>query len=232
MYSADLAYIHDSGFGTFAKRAAPELIRLLRAHDITSGRIVEVGSGSGILARCLVGAGYDVVGIDRSREMIALAREKAPKATFRVGSLTRAPIPRCRAVIAVGEVLSYVSASLRPFFTRASNALAPGGLLIFDFMESAEHRTYERKIAEGRDWALISHAEVDAARTTLTRRMTVLRKVDGKYRRTRETHHIRLRSCAEIREMLESLEFSVTVRHSYGRYRLLPGDVAVIATKQ
>jgi len=231
MYSADLAYIHDAGFGDFAKRAAPELIRLLRAHHITSGRIVEIGSGSGILARRLVDAGYDVVGIDRSRDMVALARAKAPKARFRVGSLTRTSIPRCHAAIAIGEVVSYVSASLRPFFTRVYTALAPGGLFIFDFLESAEHRTYERKSAEGREWAMISHAEVDAARRTLTRRMTLLRKVGGKYRRSHETHRVRLRSGTEVRGMLEALGFSVTLRHSYGRYRLLPGDVAVIAKK-
>ena len=232
MYSEDLAYIHDAGFGDFAKRAAPELIRVLRTQHITSGRIVEMGSGSGILARRLTDAGYEVIGIDRSPDMIGIARAKAPDATFRVGSLTRAAIPRCRAVIAIGEVVSYVSASLRPFFARVFDALASGGLFVFDFLESAEQRTYQRKSAEGRDWALISHAEVDAAGTTLTRRMTLLRKVDGKYRRTHETHHVRLRSCAEIRGALEALGFSVTVRHSYGRYRLLPGDVAVIAKKQ
>ena len=231
MYSADLAYIHDAGFGDFATRAAPEVIRILRRHRITSGRVVEVGAGSGILARRLVEAGYDVIGIDRSRDMIALARAKAPEATFRVGTLTRAPIPRCEAVVAIGEIVSYVSANLRPFFARVHRALAPGGLLVFDFLESAERRTFDKKSFEGRDWALIVRAEADAEQGTLTRRMTLLRRVGGKYRRTQETHVVRLRSCAEIRAQLEALGFSVTVRRSYGRYRLLPGDVAVIARK-
>jgi len=231
MYAADLAYIHDAGFGDFARNAAPEVIRVLRSHGIKSGRIVEVGSGSGILARALVDAGYEVVGIDRSRDMIKLARANSPEATFRQGSLTRTKIPRCRAVVAIGEIVSYVSASLRPFFTRVHDALEPGGLLVFDFIESAERRTLAGKSFEGPDWAMIVRADADASARTLTRRMTLLRNVGGRYRRTHETHRLRLRSCQEIRALLETVGFSVTLRRSYGRHRLLPGDIAVIARK-
>ena len=43
LYATDLAYIHHAGFGDFARRAAPELIRILRAHGIRNGFIVEAG---------------------------------------------------------------------------------------------------------------------------------------------------------------------------------------------
>jgi len=231
LYSTDFAYVHDAGFGDFAKRTAPELIRLLRAHGIKDGRIVEIGSGTGILARRLIDAGYDVIGIDRSRDMIRLARAKAPDAIFRLGSLTRAKIPRCDAAIAIGEVVSYVSASPRPFFTRVHDALEPGGLFIFDFMESAKGRTYAGKSFGGRDWELIVRAEVDAAGRTLTRRMTLLRNVGGKYRRSRETHRVTIRSRHEVKAALEAAGFSVAMSRAYGRYRLLRGDVAVVARK-
>jgi SAM-dependent methyltransferase len=232
MYAADLAYVHDAGFGDLARRAAPELIRILRAHGIRKGRIVEIGSGSGILARRLVDAGYDVIGFDRSADMIKLARKKAPKASFRLASLTRATIPRCVAVVATGEVVSYVSASLRPFFRRVYEALEPGGLLIFDFMESAKRRTFAGKSFGGRDWAMIVRADVDAASRILTRRMTILRKAGTTYRRTRETHHVQLRSRTEMTDALEAAGFKVRMSRSYGRYRLLPGDVAVVAQKK
>lgn len=231
MYSADLAYIHDAGFGDFARKAAPQVIRILRKHGIRSGRIVEVGSGSGILARSLIDAGYDVIGIDRSPDMIKLARAKAPEATFRRGSLTRTKIPRCDAVIAIGEVVSYVSSSLHPFFVRVYDALERGGVFIFDFMESAERRTYANKSFEGTDWAIILRAAVEDEGRTLTRRMTLLRNVGGKYRRRHETHRVRLRTCQEVREALEDVGFKVTLRRAYGRYRLMPGDAAIIARK-
>jgi len=62
LYSTDLACIHDAGFNQFSERAAPEIARILRRHGIrpsvTSNkatRIVEVGCGSGTLARHLAG---------------------------------------------------------------------------------------------------------------------------------------------------------------------------------
>src|SRR5262245_45464241 len=232
MYSADFAYVHDSGFGGFARRAGPELLRILRAHGIKSGRIVEIGSGSGILAERLTNAGYDVTGIDRSPDMIELARAKAPDATFRLGSLTRSRIPRCAAAIAIGEVVSYVSASLRPFFARVHDALPRGGIFIFDFMESTKGRAYACKSFSGPDWELILRAEVSGAGRTLTRRMTLLRNVNGKYRRTRETHRVTIRSRREVRAALEEAGFSVGMSQSYGRFRLLRGDVAVVASKE
>ena len=232
MYSTDLAYIHDAGFGDLAERAAPELIRLLRAGGLRSGRVVDVGCGSGILARHLVDAGYDVIGIDRSPAMIRLARARVPEGRFRVASLLSARVPPCVAVTAIGEVVSYVSANLRPFFRRVHAALEPGGLFIFDFMESAERRTYRTKSFDGPDWALVSHADVDAAGRTLTRRMTMFRKVGKEYRRSQEAHRVRIRNRQEIAGALKDAGFSVRVGRSYGRYRLLPGDVAVIAQKK
>jgi SAM-dependent methyltransferase len=232
MYSADFAYVHDTGFGGFARGAGPELIRILRAHGIKDGRIVEIGSGSGILARRLTGAGYDVTGIDRSPDMIEIAREKAPRATFRRGSLTRSRIPRCSAAIAIGEVVSYVSVSLRPFFVRVHAALEPAGLLIFDFMESTQGRAYAGKSFSGRDWAMIFRAELSDKGRTLTRKMTLLRNVDGKYRRSREIHRVTIRSRDEIKDALEDAGFSVEMSRSYGRFRLLRGDVAVVARKR
>jgi len=232
MYSADFAYVHDTGFGGFARGAGPQLIRILRAHGIKTGRIVEIGSGSGILARRLTDAGFDVTGIDRSADMIKLAREKAPHATFRRGSLTRSKIPHCSAAIAIGEVVSYVSSSLHPFFVRVHAALGPAGLLIFDFMESTKGRAYAGKSFSGPDWEMIFRAEVTDGGRTLTRRMTLLRNVGGKYRRSRETHQVTIRSRAEVKEALADAGFSVEMSRSYGRFRLLRGDVAVVAQKR
>lgn len=101
------------------------------------GRLVEVGCGSGSLARHLVDAGYNVVGFDISRAMIRLAREKVPEAKFRVASLTEARMPRCDAVVAIGEVVTYVPArgrrtgpppALRRFFSRVHEWCRPSGL--------------------------------------------------------------------------------------------------------
>src|ERR1039458_9908001 len=94
-YDRDLAYIHDTGFTGFARKAAPGLLRLLRQNCVLGGRVVDAGCGSGVWARELSERGYDVLGIDISAHMIRLARRQAPAAKFQVGSCE--PICRCRA---------------------------------------------------------------------------------------------------------------------------------------
>jgi len=163
--------------------------------------------------------------------MLRIARARVPEATFHAASLTRATIPPCDAVVAIGEVVSYVPTSLGAFFRRVHDALEPGGVFIFDFMESAERRTYAARIFGGSDWHMILRADLDAAGRTLTRRLTMFRKVGKEYRRSRETHRVTLRSRQDVRKMLVSAGFTVKMRCSYGGYRLLPGDVTVVARR-
>ena len=236
-YSPDLAYVHDQGFTTFAHRAAPELIRILRRHGIRSGLIVDVGCGSAPLARPLLDAGYRVLGIDRSPSMIRLARASVPDATFRVASLTTARLPRCAAVIALNEIVSYVAdpagrlTGLSRFFAHVYDALPPGGLLMFDFMASAEGRTYAGKSRAGADWAVVVRSTRGPQPRMLTRHITTFRKAGGEYRKTRETHRITIYDPEAVRAALRRRGFEVAIRRSYGRVRLLPGDVAIVARK-
>lgn len=49
----------------------------LAAHGITGGILADLGCGTGDLTLMLTQAGYDVIGIDRSEEMLSVLREKA-----------------------------------------------------------------------------------------------------------------------------------------------------------
>jgi 2-polyprenyl-3-methyl-5-hydroxy-6-metoxy-1,4-benzoquinol methylase len=245
VFATDLAYIHDAGFGGFAEGAAPEITRILREHGIRARagaavRIVEVGCGSGTLARHLAAAGYEVVGYDVSPAMVRLARAKAPDATFRVRSLTDLRVPACAAIVAIGEVINYVPArasgsdlppALCGFFERAHEALGPDGLLVFDFIESATHRTYQARTKGGQGWAIAAHAEVESGGRILTRRLVTIRRVGRQYRRSQETHHVRLYERRAVARALADAGFTVRMSRCYGRHRLMAGDVAVIATK-
>ena len=96
-YKDDLAYIHDVGFGSFARGATPGLLEILRRRGLTQGLVVDLGCGSGIWARALVDAGYDVLGIDISAAMIEMARRRVPEGDFRPGSFLQATLPPCEA---------------------------------------------------------------------------------------------------------------------------------------
>jgi SAM-dependent methyltransferase len=234
MYAADLAHIHHTAFGGFADAVAPEVRRILKRAGIVRGRIVEIGCGSGRLARRLSAAGYDVRGFDISPAMVRLARTVAPRARFGVGSLTRIRIPRCDAVIALGEVVTYAPgglAALSRFFTRVHDALPPGGLLIFDFMESAAGRTYAPKTLIGDGWTMTVAATFDSKTRVLRRRIIIVRRAGRASRRSRETHRVRIYGRREIRTALARAGFTATMRRSFGSHRLLRGDVAVVARR-
>jgi SAM-dependent methyltransferase len=130
-YDQDLAYIHDVGFGGFAQRAAPAVLQMLRASGIRRGLVVDLGCGSGLWARALVDAGYDVLGVDLSAAMIAIARKRVPEARFVRGSLLERALPRCVAVTAIGECVNYLfdsnndSRALAGLFARVWSVLEP-----------------------------------------------------------------------------------------------------------
>lgn len=205
-YGEDLAYIHDAGFGGFALGAAPGILAVLRENGIGDGLVVEMGCGSEIFVRKLIEAGYRVLGIDISEAMIDLAQERAPEAEFRVAPLFEAEIPPCAAVTSIGECLNYLldptndERTLARLFRRVYDALDPGGVFIFDFLEPGQlaPNTPTKSCTEGEDWVVLVEKEEDPERETLTRRITTFRKTGEHYCRTNETHRLRLYKAPDV----------------------------------
>lgn len=58
-------------------------------HFIKPGsHVLDVGCGTGLVARSLVDGGLEVTGIDISKKMIDLAKHRVPEATFEIGDMT------------------------------------------------------------------------------------------------------------------------------------------------
>jgi len=238
-YRADLAFIHDAGFGSVASAAATELIERLRASGITGGHIVDLGCGSGITARALTAAGYDVTGFDISPAMLKLARQLAPRARFRQASFLAAELPACVAVAAVGEIFNYLfdrrhsDTRLWRFFRRAHAALQPGGLFLFDVAAPgrAGPRGQRRNFTTAADWACLYAAAEDRRRRTLTREITSFRRVGRHFRRDHEVHRLRLYRPAEVLSHLRAAGFRARTLRGYGPLQFPPGWVGFVARK-
>lgn len=237
-YQQDLAYIHHHGFGEFARKAAPGLLRLLRRRKITGGLIVDLGCGSGIWARALTDAGYEVLGVDISSAMIQLARRNAPPGKFRTGSFFKTKLPLCNAVTALGEVLNYQfdrhnQSELIQFFVRVYVALRPGGVFIFDIAEPGYVRgaNPQRTYAEGEDWAILLEKETERKCQTLTRTMTIFRRVGKLYRRSEEVHRVQLYRGSAIVKALRRVGFKVKLLRGYGDLRFRKTVVGVLAAR-
>lgn len=238
-YQEDLAFIHDVGYGEFARTAAPGILDIFARHKIHNGLVVDLGCGSGLWAEQLIKQGYDVLGIDISEAMIQLARRRAPQAEFRVASLFQADIPPCKAVTSLGECISYLfdtgndNRTLRQLFRRIYTALAPGGVFIFDVMEPGElgRATTARSFSEGDDWITVVEKHEDRRQQTLTRRITTFRKVGDLYRRADEIHRVRLYDAATMAAELRGVGFRVRTTRRYGSYALHKARVAFVARK-
>lgn len=225
-YGPDLAYIHHAGFSEFAEAAAPGVLEILWRRDLRDGLVVELGCGSGILARELTRAGFDVLGFDASPAMIALARTTAPDARFEVGTFDAVAIPPCNAIVAMGEVLNYGTFDgLRTLIERANTRL-----LLFDIAERGAYPPYDEVRVEGDDWSVIAIKESDG--THLTRRILTFRANGDTMRRTEEVHRLELYDRDAMTTLLREHGYRVRVRRSYGTRRLPRGHAVYTCTRR
>jgi SAM-dependent methyltransferase len=239
-YGEDLAHVHDAGFGELAAAGAKHLLHQFAKEGTSSGLVVDLGCGSGIASEIVAEAGFDVVGIDRSPEMIELARGRAPQAEFRVGSFIDAELPTgVTGIIAIGEVLNYIfderngPGALAKVFERVYASLRPGGVFLFDVSGAGRVgadpvRTWRARA----DWAVLSEAVEDPGRGTLTRHIVTFRQADGDgYRRTEEIHELRLYGPNAVLASLAGAGLRSTTMRGYEDQEFSPGHRAYLARR-
>ena len=136
-YRPDLAWVHHVGHGQNAEHAATGVLALLHGARLPPGaRVLDVGCGSGLLARRLSDAGFEVIGVDASPAMIDLARAHAPAARFEVLALPTARardapggLPAADAVVSTGHVLNHRDGpeTIAAALGQLADALRPAG---------------------------------------------------------------------------------------------------------
>jgi SAM-dependent methyltransferase len=189
-YRADLAAIHDEGYGLIAREAGARLLRELARRRVGAGLIVDLGCGSGALAEIVSEAGFDVYGVDISAAMIDIARRRAPRAQFVCAPLLGAAIPPCIAVTATGECLNYLFdprstvSELSHLFQRIFAALDPGGVLLFDMLSPDRRKALPaQRFAITEEWATLVEVDQQTEPGLLERRITTFRRDGPVYRR-------------------------------------------------
>jgi SAM-dependent methyltransferase len=236
-YRPDLARVHDLGFASWSLGAAPFLLRALREHGIDRGLVIDLGCGSGQWAEKLQKAGYDVLGIDASPAMVALAAKRVPKGRFVRASYLDAKLPQCVAVTALGEVFNYAfdpragTRGLARILGNVHRALAPGGLLVFDFATPGRGAGGPTRHRAGKGWEIVSETSEDERARILTRRITTFRRAGRLYRRSVEVHQLRLYDPADVRTALRRAGFRARLLRGYGTERFPKAYAGFLARK-
>jgi SAM-dependent methyltransferase len=239
-YQEDLAWVHDVGFGHLAERAAPGILALLRSAGLgRSAEVLDVGCGSGRLARALTEEGYSVLGLDASPPMVELARRHVPAARFEVRSLPTGEagaLPDADAVVSTGHVLNYLDSldDIALALGELAAAVRPGGLLALDLMTERFARAHERcggHVRVEKDWAVVTH-DTRPGPFRLHRRITTFRRVDDGWRRQDEHHRNVTCEAAEAAAILRACGLSVEQRASFGEEPTLDGLAVLVGVRR
>lgn len=106
------------------------------AAGLEAVRIADIGAGTGLLCSLLAGQGYDVVGVEPERTMLALAerQEHAASVAWLHGTAERLPSGWADLVLMTGHVAQYFldGAAWAAAAEQAARALRPGGRLAFE----------------------------------------------------------------------------------------------------
>jgi SAM-dependent methyltransferase len=214
---------------------------LARIHDAP---VLELGAGTGRVAVRLAAAGFRVVGVDASADMLARAREnlRAASVSEKRLELVQAPMTD----FALGELFGLVviaantfqhlltTAEQRACLACAARHLVPGGVFAMSIRSPASVSWEDagapaplmldwtrRDPASGDTVMKIVAAQPDPA--SMTRRLTYIYDriaADGALRRVLFETDLRYSTQAEVELLLQ--EAGLRVTHVYGDYDLAP----------
>lgn len=193
---------------------ADRVTGLLREHGITDGLILELGCGTGTFTELLAKAGYDMIGVDNSAEMLEVAAEKREASGADILYLLQDMrefelYGTVRAVVSVCDSMNYLTceADLKKVFSLVNNYLDPGGLFLFDM--KTEH--YFRDImgdgifADNRPEGsfLWDNSWYDQEKINEYDLTLFVRRQGSLYEKRQETHVQRAYDISEIKTLLE-----------------------------
>ena len=188
---------------------------LLREYGIEDGLVLDLGCGTGTMTELLAEAGYDMIGIDQTEEMLEEALEKKEASghdilylcqdmrEFELYGTVRAIVCVCDSmnyILEEEEILDILSAA-------AYNYLDYDGLFIFDLNTEYKYREIlgEQTIAENREeGSFIWENYYDEAQRINEYQLTLfVKEKEDLYRKFEETHYQRAYSLDTVRNLVE-----------------------------
>lgn len=195
---------------------------ILKEYGIKDGILLDLGCGTGRMTRIMAMAGYDMIGIDASMEMLEMARQQECVETdknilYLLQDMREFELyGTVRAVYSACDCFNYIleEDDLLTVFQLVNNYLDPGGLFIFDVNTPFKYEQLlaENTFAENREegsfiWENYYDRESKINEYDLT---IFIKDIQGeKFNRFYEVHYQRCYELSCIRQLLEkaNLEF-------------------------
>ena len=189
------------------------LTGLLKEQGIAGGLLLDLGCGTGSLTELLADAGYDMIGVDNSEEMLELAMEK--KETSGKDILYLCQDMRefelygtVAAVVSICDCMNYIlePEDLTEVFRLVNNYLDPGGVFIFDMNTEYKYREImgDNTIAEDRDDSsfIWDNQYEEEERINIYDLSIFVREEGNLFRKYHETHYQRAYTLEDMKHAI------------------------------
>ena len=173
---------------------------------------VELGCGTGTMTEMLAARGFDMIGMDASEAMLAVAMDKKLKNKSQTLYLCQDMreidlYGSAQAFICVFDSLNYLlsEADLLKTVRRINTFLQPGGLFIFDFNTIAEYESIGNATyaADKGDFAYVWENFFYADKSIKEIELTLfIKDDDGRFSRHHESHFQRGYNLSQIKRLL------------------------------
>jgi len=172
----------------------PKLLKLLPKGQLNL-RVLDIGCGNGFMASRVAEKGFEVIGIDSSRDGIIIAEKSYPNVNFKIASAYDELIDLVGEVdiVIVADVIEHLY-SPKTLMRNINSVLKPGGMLII----STPYHGYIKNLA-----------------------LSVFNKWDYHHTVNWEGGHIKFFSEKTLRELLQEFGFCNISFHNTGRIKWL-----------
>jgi SAM-dependent methyltransferase len=195
------------------EKIANVICSLLRKYGVNEGLLLDNACGTGTLSVLLSRAGYDVIGADKSSEMLSVAVKKAADANCRILFLNQDMLSldlygTIKACVCTLDGINHLDGidEVKTAFEKIALFTEAGGIFIFDVNTDAFYEHIgEDTIAENREHAsFIWENDYDPdSRENIYRMTFFVEEEDGRYRKVTKEHLHRAWSLPELRELIE-----------------------------
>lgn len=181
--------------------------------------VLDLACGTGSLTAELALRGYEMIGVDKSAEMLAVAAEKCRDLPVEAPIFLNQSMEKLDlygtidACVCCLDSVNYVTmpAALKRAFSRVHLFLMPGGLFVFDVKtpEALESADGEVFLDETEDTYCVWRADYSPRRRILTYGMDIFRaREDGTWDRGEEVHEEYAYTLEELEEYLRVAGFT------------------------